>query len=254
MRIQIRNNIYVQLTKGNLRGFTLETNSEDIVIRRDEQYYITTVLIEDKYRIKLGDVIDVDGITYTVNKIRQSSNTFFCVQEKATKTSQFIMPVLGEDYAHFDFENSFYNSYLSDDYHSIYLVYKFTNSEKYLKLEEKLQTHPYFEEIIDPNPELVVIKLGINPMFWKDIEKVMKGKYTEISTTLKAKICIFHGFSTKSKVYRMLYRDKTLREEMSQEYGFEIGEEYELMSKPILEEELWSKTSISKSKQLIEHD
>jgi len=245
MRIQIRNNIYIQLTKSNLRGFTLETNSEDIVITEDENYYITCLIIEDRYKIKIGDEIEVDGTLYIVNKIRWANNAFFIVQEKATKTSQFIMPILGYSYDYFDFENSFYNSYLSDDYHSIYLVYKFTNSDKYLKLEEKLQNHPYFEEIIDPNPELVVIKFVIQEMFWKDVDKIMKGKYTEISATLKSKICTFHGFSTKSKTFRLLYRDKKLREDMSKEYGWEIPENLELMSKPILEEELWTLVSIS---------
>ena len=154
------------------------------------------------------------------------------------------MPILGNDYSYFDFADSFYNSYLSDDYHSIYLLYKFINTEKYLKLEERLQSHPYFEEILDPNPEYVVIKLKLNDFFWKDIDLIMKGKYSSISPTLKSKICIFHGFNTQSKTFRMLYYDKKLREEMSEDFGVEIPEGIDLMSKPNINEELWSFQSI----------
>lgn len=240
MKIEVRDNIYVQLDKGNLRGFTLFTNSENIILRRGKEYEIESLIVEDKYTIRIGSILNVDGVEYVVNKIRQGTDYYYyCVQERATKTSQFIMPILGYNYEYFDFKESFYNSYLSENYHSIFLVYQFTNSEEYLQLEERLQKHPNFVKIIDPNPNIVVFEFSLDEKYWKDIDLIMKGKYSSISPTLKSKICIFHKFSTQSKTYRVLYRDKVLREEMSEEYGFEITEEYELMSKPIISEELW---------------
>lgn len=240
MKIEVRDNIYVQLDKGNLRGFTLFTNSENVVLRRGKEYEINTIIVEDRYKIKVGDELTIDGVNYVVNKIRQGTDYYYyCVQERATKTSQFIMPILGYSYEYFDFKESFYNSYLSENYHSIFLVYKFINSEEYLQLEERLQKHSNFVRIIDPNPNIVVFEFTLDEKYWKDIDLIMRGKYSNISTTLKSKICIFHKFGVQSKTYKVLYRDKKLREDMSEEYGFEITEEYELMSKPIISEELW---------------
>ena len=240
MKIPVRDNIYVQLEKGNLRGFTLFTNSEDIVIRNGEQGEILAIIIEDSYRIKVGDRINAEGIDYIVNKIRKGNEKYFyIIQERATKTSQFIMPILGYNYEYYDFKENFFNSYLDSSYHEIYLMYKFSPSDEYLQLEEKLQAHSNFIEMIDPDPNTVVFKFSLDERYWRDIDYIMKGKYSSISTTLKSKICIFHKFSTTSKTYRVLYRDKTLREEMSKEYGFEVPD-IDLMSKPIKEQEIFT--------------
>lgn len=241
MKIPVKDNIYVQLDKGNLRGFTLFTNSENIVLRRGDHGEITTIIIEDLYRIKIKDVVEIQGIRYTVNKIRQGNEKYFyIIQERATKTSQFIMPILGHNYEYYDFRDNFFNSYLSSDYHSIYLVYKFSPSEEYLQLEEKLQAHSNFLEMLDPDPNTVVFKFSLDERYWRDIDYIMKGKYSRISSTLKSKICIFHKFGTTSKTYKVLYRDKTLREEISKEYGFEIPSNIDLMSKPLKELEIWN--------------
>jgi hypothetical protein len=91
----------------------------------------------------------------------------------------------------------------------------------------------------------VVVKLKIPEAFHKDVVKIMKGRYSDISPTMKSKICIFHSFNVKSKTFRMLHRDADLRKEMSQDFGFEIPENIELMSKPIKEKEQWIFQNIS---------
>ena len=247
MKIEIKDNIYVQLNKGNLRGFTLVTNSTNIVERRGDDYEILSLIIEDTYRLKISDIVDVEGVTYTVNKIRKGAESYYYfVQEKATKVSHFIMPVLGHDYSYFDFKETFYNSYISDVYYSIFLVYKFNNSKEYLQLEDRLQKHTFFLRMLDPDPNTVVFEFKLDERYRDDIFLIMKGKYSSITTTLKSKICTFHKFSIQSKTFRLLYRDKTLREDMSNEYGFDIPDEWELMSKPIIKEELWMHQSILK--------
>jgi hypothetical protein len=252
MKVEIKDNIYVQLNKGNLRGFTLVTNSTNIVEKRGDNYEILSLIIEDKYRLKTGDIIDVEDVSYTVNKIRKGSESYYyLIQEKATKVSHFIMPILGYDYSYFDFKETFYNSYISDDYNSIFLVYKFNNSKEYLQLEDRLQQHLFFLRMLDPDPNTVVFEFKIDERYRNDIFLVMKGKYSDITTTLKSKICTFHKFSTQSKTFRLLYRDKTLREDMSNEYGFDIPEDWELMSKPIIKEELWSYQNILKKDGIV---
>lgn len=246
MIIKLKNNKYIRLEKTSTREFVLHTNSNDILLKYDSNYYITTIIIEDMYRIKLGDNVTVGDTIYKVNLIKKQNNSFTCIQENVTKTAQFIMPVLNNNYEYYDFGESFYNAYLSEDYHSLYLVYKFINSEKYLEVEELLREHEYFEEILDPSPELVIIKLSIPKLFWKDVNKIMEGKYSTISTAMKAKICLFHRFGSNSKTYRMLYKEDSFRIEMSKKLQCDIPKEIDLVSKPILKDEIWNSTNILK--------
>jgi len=240
MIIEIKNNKYVEILSIDLRFFSLYTDSKNIVLQYNDEFYIKTVTIEGDFSITLGQTIVVENNNYVINLIKRVHNYFYCFQEKITKTSQFIMPVLGQNYAYFNFNDNFYNCYISENYRELYLVYKFKESSEYLELEEKLINHSNFIEIIDPNPETVVIKMSIPQMFWKDVKLIMKGKYSEISPTLKSKICIFHKFHVNSRTYKVLYRHKGLKEELETELACNIPEEIDLVTKPILKEEVWT--------------
>ena len=52
MKIEIDKN-YIQLDAVNLRQFRFYTDSENIVLKYDKQSYITTIIINDKFRIKV---------------------------------------------------------------------------------------------------------------------------------------------------------------------------------------------------------
>ncbi len=238
MRIKIKNK-YVEYIKDNLRGFILSTNSKDVLIKRNKEYYITTVIIEDTYRLKLGDIITVDEIDYQVNIIQQIDDMFYCIQEPITKTSQFIFPMLGYNSKLYDFNKNFYNAYLSDCYTFIYLVYKFSSDENYLVLEEQLTNHKGFREIIDPNPDTVVFKFEIPEKYWNDVNLIMKGKYRELTPKLKTNIYKFHNLNSTSRTYKTLYNSKKFRESIEEELDVIIPEDIDLISKPIIEHEIW---------------
>lgn len=257
MKIEIDNN-YIQLDAVNLRQFRLHTDSEDVIMGYGVDNYITSVIVNDKFRIKVGEEYEVEGNKYKVNLIRKDDGYFYCIQERATKASQFIMPLLsvndGTTYQHYDFKNTFYNCYISENYRYIYLVYKFSPTAEYLELESKLIKHSMFIELTDPDPNTVIVKFKLPEEFHKDVVKIMKGKYSEISPTMKSKICIFHSFNVKSKTYRMLHRDVELRKEMSLEFEYEIPIDIELMTKPELNKEIWSETSINKFQEVVNYD
>ena len=250
MKIKTNTN-FIELKQDNLRGFTLHTNSKDIVIKRNNDYYIDTLIIDDKYTIKLGDKVEVDGLVYTVNIIQNIEDIFYCIQEPITKTSQFVFPMLGSKSIFFKFNTNFYNSYLSDCYSFIYLVYRFTNDTNYLNLEEQLIKHKNFIEVIDPSPELVVFKLKISKEDWNDVSLIMEGNYKDISTSNKMNICRFHNLDSTSKTYKTLYNSKVLKKEMEDKLNCEIPDDVNLISKPILKKELWTYQNVLKSSGII---
>ena len=245
MKIKIKNR-FIDLTPDNLRGFSLYTNSNDIILKRNDKYSITAIIIEDSYRIKLGDVIEIDNYKYTVNLIQQINNVFYCIQESLTKTSQFILPLLGNTFSYYNFNKNLYNSYLSDCYTFIYLVYKFSNTEEYLELEDKLTKHIYFKEIIDPNPELVIIKFKIPDKYWEDINLILEGNYSSINNNTKAIIYKFHGLSSNSVTFKTLYNSKLYRDELSAKLNYNIPEDINLTTKPFKDKEIWNLQNILK--------
>lgn len=241
MKIKLNSGNTVILEENGLRGFILTTTSENVnIIRNTDNAEIESLIIENEYRLDLKQHIEIKEYKYVVNNIRKGDGYYLCIQERATKTSQFIMPLLGHTYDYFDFHDSFYNSYISDDYQYIYLVYKFKGSEKYLELEERLTKWKGFQEIIDPNPEYVVIKFELPYNHHKDVKAIMRGKYSSISPTFKSKICIFHKFHAQSKTFKMLHRDNTLRDEMEKEFNCPIPKDIDLMTKPKLKDEIWN--------------
>jgi len=236
---------YVDVETSDLRGFII-TPLKEYVINYDDDYYIKSIIIDDSYRLKIGDSVKVNDINHTINTIRKVRGSFFMITERITKTSQFILPLLGGTYEDFNFNNSLYNTYISKDYKYIYLVFKFLDSEEYLDMENKLTTRSDFVELLDPSPDTVVIKLSLPHIYKEDIKRVMLGRYSKVSASLKSKICIFHGFDIKSKTYKMLYQGSTLRKEMEKEFNCDIPEDIDLMTKPEKKKEIWDFQDISR--------
>lgn len=246
MKIELSSKNFVRLTVNSARDFILDTNSNNIVLKRDDNYNIDTIVIDDIYKLKVGFTYEVDGISYKLRYIKKINNSFYCYQERPTKTSQFIIPVLGKTYEFYDFNKSFFNGYMSEDLKSIYLLYRFSNTETFIEMEGRLTKHPYFKQILDPSPEWVVIVFNIPQDYLKDVENIMLGSYDKLSPVMKAKIITFHSFTSESKVYKALYNSETLRQEMSEELGYSIPKEINLISKPIEKDEIWTYQSISK--------
>ena len=238
-------NNFVELKEYDLRSFIIVPLG-DYLIKYDDNYYIEKIIIQDNFILSIGDEVNIGDIKYTINIIRKEKEYFYFIQERITKTSQFILPLLGGSYEYYNFNNSFYNSYLSPDYKEIYLVFKFSNTGDYIKMEGELSQRPDFIEIIDPSPDIVVMKFSLPSVFYSDIYKIMKGRYSKINPTVKSKICTFHKFGVNSKTYKLLYKNIELRKEMEKEYGCFIPENVDLMSKPIKEKELWTFQDILK--------
>lgn len=240
------NTRYVRLNKDNLRGFVLKTNSVNVLIQYNNKYQINTLIIEDSFRLKLKDVVNVEGIEYQVNIIQKVDKlTYYCIQEPITKTAHLIVPFLGGLHNKYSYTNALFNAYLSEDFRSVYLVYKFIESEEYLRLEERLCNHEDFIGCIDPSPDIVVFQIGLKSKYLRDVEMIMQGNYSRISQGSKVQIYTFHRVSTTSRTYRALFKHEKLKEHLEKELNCTIPKDLELMSKPIIEREIWTFQNIS---------
>jgi len=243
---KVVNDKFIELNKDNLRGFTLVTNSEDIKLWYDDHYYIKRIQIEEDFKLNIKDKITVDGQEYIVNLIEDWDDMFHIIEAPITKTTQFILPMLGKSFSYFDINGNLYNSYISKSYSYLYLVYKFSKDSNYLDLEERLENHSGFIEKMDPNSSLVVFKFEIPKKYWEEVKLVMKGKYSKLSTITKNLILSFHNLGINSRTYKTLFRDKKFKELLETELECDLPDDAELMTKPNLKEEIWEYQNILK--------
>lgn len=123
----------------------------------------------------------------------------------------------------------------SDKSPKIFLKYKwFDNFAEY---EAKVIKSDLFEKSIDYDDNHLILVLNIPKEFESDVDKFLKGKYSELSEKLKVKIIKFWELTTKSVLYKVLTKNETLREQMSKELNCEIPKNAELSSKPEIKSE-----------------
>ena len=196
-------------------------------------------------------VCDANNSMYKVNSIQQAGNLFYCIEESITKSAQYILPMLGENFMYYSFNTDLYNVYLSDCYTQLFLVYKFSPDAEYLDLEARLLKHPKFVKMLDPTPELVVTQFDIPEKYWQDVTLIMDGKYSKIDNYTKTVIYSFHGLNSTSVLYSVLFNVELYRKEMESRLDCTIPPNIDLMSKPNLKQELWTYQSILKKDGIV---
>jgi hypothetical protein len=163
------------------------------------------------------------------------------------KSTFFILPALGQDHLYFSRDIYLINAYAGkseDDIGKvIYTKYLFIPSPKYLKLEEDLKNHPLYTSMANSERNYYhvifqfVLKDDSNTLR-KNIQLVYKGKYSKTTDSYKEKILKFNKVGIGSLIYSILYKTPNLRTELEERLGVTLGDESELCSAPIAEEEL----------------
>lgn len=250
--IFLQNGKKIWLEAKSVRKFLITTNHRNMEIIRDENDNFKELKFSNLFSFKKGDKVVIKDkksnnyFNFILNDISSLPNgKYEGIECKTNKSCIFILPFLGENYIYFDYPYSLYNVYVSEDYEYLYVKYKWTGSEDYLDLEEKLQTHERYMEFFDLNEEFVVFKFKIDKKYEKDVRAVIQGRYSKISEDLKLQILSFHGIGKSSKLGKVLFRDEEYRRNLELELGVKIPNDIDLMSKSTKEEEIWNYQSIS---------
>ena len=249
--ITLPNGKKVHLSIVSARRFNIETDHPETIVIRDDKGNFISLNFSDFYSMKKGEeflIKDSEGnlIPFVLRDVAKiNPNSYDGIDQKLTKTCIFILPLLLTDYSYFDYNYSLYNGYISEDCKYIYLKYRFINSEKFLQLEDKLRGHSQFVRAYDPDKNFVVYVFKLQDRYKDYISKILEGKYSQISDYYKKIILRFHKASTRSTIGFILYKDSLYRKKLEKELGTEIPDDIDLMSKGLLEEELWIYQDIS---------
>lgn len=145
---------------------------------------------------------------------------------KETKTSNFILPLLG-------FPKLFYQPFLVNAYlnntdvninnsYAIHVLVRFYSSPSYINLEEGIRDMDTYIDSYDLfGGKYIMFIIEIPDEFKPDFNKVISGKYSELSR--EAKRLILKGRPASSSMPQVLSKSSELKEYWEKKLGTSLG-------------------------------
>ena len=230
----------------------------------------TSSLIPHKLNNKITSLEGLDGIniylglTTEIKKFRHKINIIEKVIKNdviyydlstavRTKSSTFILPMLGGERKLFFWNKLFMNAFvgIEDKKDCIVLLYKFSMDSLFLKFEKALQKFRSFSEKIDIDPYHVIFIFDIPKEHKKNYNKLKQGKYSEMTDEYKFHILEFHDFDMSNQVAHVLWKSEKRREAMETKLDAEIDIDSELLTPIDFNKEIYDLETYEIKKQLI---
>lgn len=190
----------------------------------------------ENINIFVGLVTEVKKFKYKINTIKQLSKNDVLYYDlstaKRTKSSTFILPMLGGERRLFFWNKLFMNAFvgIEDKKDCIVLLYKFSIDPLFLKFEKALQKFKSFSEKIDIDPYHVLFIFNVPDEHIKNYNKLKKGKYSELDEEYKFHILEFHGLEVSDQVAHVLWKSEKRRKAMEKTLDAEIDDNSELLT------------------------
>lgn len=252
-REQTNNNFTIDLYGGNKLYYALN-NSRRIEICTNAPIQEITdndnnivELNVGNFTLKLGEnfkhKLDTLPSTYCIQEIekfnhKQFKFCYYLNSHKLNKTTEYLVPCLGLTRQQLCYDTFLVNAYLTESPTQIILLYRFSTSESYGKLEEVLLKSSSFVKIQNSIPGFDLVVMNIPEVYIADVIKFQNSRYSQISTELKQSIVRFHNLKPKDKLYQVIYRTKSLVKEFEDKFKCSF-EDVELDEKLNLELELY---------------
>ena len=209
-----------------------------------------------------GICVTVDSITevkkfkYKINTIKKvvKNNVMYydLLTATRTKSSTFILPMLGGERRLFFWNKLFMNAFtgIEDKKNCIVLLYKFSIDPLFLKFEKALKTFRSFSEKIDIDPYHVLFIFDIPKEHVKNYKKLKQGKYSEMDENYKFHILEFHGLEMNDQVAHVLWKSEKRRKAMEKKLDAKIDLNSELLTAIDFDNELYDLETYEIKKQL----
>ena len=232
-----------------LSGKCLYINTSSVAFlstKEDDDSYIKSVSLEDKFEIKIGDKFKVKlGMVNSVYEVKfiaieEGNKSIVLFSSFPTKTTNFLLPLLNKTKIELKYDTYFINAFIDDNSEYMSLLYRFTGTEIYKKFEQTMMSDPLCVTHRDYDPYHVVYVFKIPDEFQVDVEAFKEGKYSLFSKTLGQRIQKFYGGEDKASTMKIIQQDETLRKSLSEHLKFDLPEDAELASKPDLKIEIYN--------------
>jgi len=232
-----------------ISGKSLYINTSSVAFlntQHDKSGYVTSVSLEDKHEIKLGDKFKVRlGLVDSVYEVKfiaieKDDKSIVLFSSFPTKTRIFLLPLLNKTKTQLRYDSYFINAFIDDKSEHISLLYRFTGTEMYKKFEQIMMSDPLCVTHKDYDPYHVMYVFRIPDEFQADVEAFKEGKYSLFSKTLRQRILKFYGNEDEAATMKIIKQDESLRKQLSEHFGYDLPEDAELASKPDLKVEIYN--------------
>ena len=218
------------------KSFIIPTNIADTIVElkcNDVPIALFDTFFVDKKPYKVND-ISLEVVDYKPNYILSVA--------KLTKSSLFLLPMLGGNRKLFMYDKLFVNAFIAAEEHKdcIALLYRFSGDTIFLKFEQALKKFRNFRDTFDPSPYFVMFVFDIPTDYKADYQLFIKGKYSEFSPVYKTRILDFHNFNIHGQMAQILFKDEKRRLRLQEELNTEIDPDSELLSIIDVEQETFN--------------
>jgi hypothetical protein len=232
------------LVERDPRTFTVVGNSSNIIVHEIGGRIISVSLPD--MSITRGDIITVDKKPFKVNDIDRSivnnDISYAFSTARLTKSSLFLLPMLGGTRRLFMYNKLFVNAFIAAEQHEdcIALLYRFSGDTIFLKFEQALKKFNSFRDTFDPSPYFVMFIFNVPDSYRNEYDLYIDGKYSKFSPEFKSRIMEFHGFNIHGEMAQILFQDEKRRLRLQEELDAEIEPGSELLSIIDVEEETFN--------------
>lgn len=223
------------LDTSNVAFLTRVISGENIVSVSLEDKF--TISIGDQFLIHIGELISIYETKYIL--IDEKDKSILLFSALPTKTSIYLLPLLGKTRSFLNYDSYFVNAYLDHASRFICIMYRFTGTNRYKEFEKQLMTDPLCVSHLEHNPYHVVYIFKIPLEFKEDVVSFIEGKYSMFSKALKGRIRKFYGRDDSQPIMDVINRSKKLKTSLERHLAVSLSTDSELASKPDMEIEIY---------------
>ena len=186
--------------------------------------------------LSVNNTTEIKKIKYKVNLIEQiiiNKTIYYDVHmAKRTKSSIFVLPMLGGNKNLFFWDRLFVNAFLEtpEEKNCIALLYRWSSDPLFIKFEKALSQFKDFRKKYDPNPYYVLFVFDVPNKHKTNYKLFKNGKYSKLSKTYKIEILDFHDLEMFNEVGQILFQDPKRKKIMENKLGVILDENSELLS------------------------
>ena len=169
-------------------------------------------------------------------------NCYRLASHPETLTSTYVLPCLGMSSEQLNYKGYFVNTYLTEDPSRVVLLYRFSTSEAYGRLEAEIVKGKYFASIDNSVKGFDIFYMNTPKEYLKDIPLFANGSYSKLSNQLKNRIVEFHRLTKKDYIYKVIFKEEDLVKKLEREWGCSM-KYVELAQKPNLDIEMLERQS-----------
>ena len=220
----------------NANAVRIVGGTEDLIPHYDNGELISLDIINER-KVSLGETFKIKSVPYRINTIREVVNEdgescYDLIMAERTKTSLFVLPMLGGNRRLLFYDSLFINAYIesSGNTNFIKLLYRKSRKKVFREFIVLLQHLKTFESIEEPNAHCYVITFTIPWKHRTNFKMFKEGKYSQFKDAYKLDILDFHRYDIDGRMGQILFKSEARRKKLEEQLNADIPEDSELYS------------------------